>query len=64
MDYHTIKDDCSYTMSRASAKEAIRLYGEEATNRSLVEEIDGLMSQKIVGKAVSIIKDLKTALKD
>ena len=46
VDYHTIKDDCTFTISRASAKEAMKLYGEEATSKSLIEEIDGLLNRK------------------
>ena len=30
VDYSTIKDGCTYTISRASAKEAVKLYGETA----------------------------------
>ena len=46
VDYNTIKDGCTFTISRASAKEAVKLYGETATYKSLVEEIDGLLARK------------------
>ena len=46
VDYNTIKEGCTFTISRTSAKEAVKLYGETATNKSLIEEIDGLLARK------------------
>ena len=46
VDCNAIKEGCTFTISRASAKEAVKLYGEAATYKSLVEEIDGLLARR------------------